>query len=569
MKKTMTEKIQKIPRQYFSEAFEPNDWEAVKVEFEKLLAEEINSEKELVEFWQKVSELDKIIEDYASWLYIRMTQFADQAEYAKAFNKFIADIGAKSQPYEHKLKQKFYKNPFRKKLGQEYALLNKIVANSIELFREENIKLSVQEQELENKYGEITSKMTVMLDGEEKTIQQLAPYLEKQERDVREKAWRAMFDRYAQDKYKLDELFDELKKIRGQIAKNAGFENYRDYVHQAKGRFSYTTDDLLKLHEAVEKKIVPLVEEFDLERKEKLGLKKLKPWDFNVDLNGELPKPFGTHEKLIEKGSKSVSRVNEEFGLELKFMQKSGFIDVENRKGKAPGGYCMPLYTHGSSFIFMHAVGVRRDVETFVHEAGHAMHNMMSREQKIMQYLRNPSEVAELASMSMELLSLDQWENFYTQDVLQMVKKNELMEKIKFLPWGVVVDAFQHWLYLNPEHSTAEREAYFISLLDRFKIGGDWTGLEKEKALRWMMQLHIFTVPFYYIEYVMAQIGALAIYRNYKQNPQKAVQQYKDFLSLGYSKPVDELYAVAGIKFDFSEQYIGELVDFVREELQI
>lgn len=481
----------------------------------------------------------------------------------------MANIGAKCQVYAHKLKQKFYDNPWSQELPAEYGHLNEIIANDIELFREENVPLSVKEQELANKYGEITSKMAVMFDGEEKTIQQLAPYLENQDRAVREKAWRAMYGRYGQDKNVLDELFDELKAIRVQTAKNASFENYRDYMHQAKGRFSYTPNDLIRLHEAVEREVVPLVEEFSQERKEKLGVNVLKPWDFNVDITGELPKPFVMHEELVSKGVEVINKVDKEFGTEFARMQQSDFIDAENRKGKAPGGYCYPLNEHGSSFIFMHAVGVRRDVETLVHEAGHAMHNMMGKEQPIIQYKQTPSEVAELASMSMELLSLDKWENiFYVEDVLKKVRRSELEDKIKFLPWGVVVDAFQHWLYLNSQHTVAEREAYFVELMDRFKLGGDWTGLEKEKAMRWMLQLHIFQIPFYYIEYVMAQLGALAVYRNYRKDPRKAIAKYKEFMTLSYTKPVRELYEAAGIKFDFSAEYIKELMEFVRQELR-
>lgn len=569
-KNRLIEKIEKRKRRFFAEDFKPDTWDNVKPELEKLLVEKIGSAKELIEFWKRVSEFDRIIEDYASWLYIRMTQYADKAEHIKAFNDFVADIGAKCQPYENRLKQKFYDSPFRKELSVEYDLLNLIIANDIELFRQENVALSVKEQELENKYGEITSKMTVEFDGEEKTIQQLAPYLEKQDCVIRENAWRAMFGRYAEEKEKLNELFDELKLVRMQMAKNAGFDNYRDYMHRAKGRFSYSPKDLLKLHEAVEKEVVPLIEEFGKKRKERLGLDILRPWDFNVDIEGEMPKPFSTHEELVAKGVETIYGVDQIFGDELHAMQKSGFVDAENRKGKAPIGYCNSLYEYGSSFIFMHAVGVRRDVETFVHEAGHAMHNLMDRNQDITQYLQMPMEIAELASMGMELLSLEKWKDvFYAKGFLRKISKSELEDKIKFLPWGVVVDAFQHWIYLNPEHTAEQREKHLMSLLDRFKIGGDWTGLEKEKALRWMLQSHIFQRPFYYIEYVMAQLGAIAIYRNYKKDPKKTIEQYKKFLSLGYSKPVNELYEAAGIKFDFSAEYIRELVQFVREELAL
>lgn len=558
---------QKLKRKYFPQAFAITTWENLRGEFEKLLACRIDSAEGLVEFWKKVSELDKIIEDEGAWLYIKMTCFADKTEYSEAFNRFTADIEANRQAYAFKLKQKFYASPFCADLPREYAHLKKIIANEIELFREENIPLFVQEQALGVKYRAITAQMTVVFQGEEKTVQQLAPYLESQDRGVREEAWRLLSGRYAQDQAALDKLFDELKELRVRMAKNAGFQNYRDYAHQAKGRFSYAPEDLLQLHAVVEKVIVPLVEEFNQERKTKLDLKTLKPWDFSVAPEGELPRPFATHAELVAKGTQAVADVDPLFGAELERMRHNGFIDAENRKGKAPGGYCYPLYEHGSSFIFMHAVGVRRDVETFVHEAGHAMHNLLSKEQPIFQYVNNPSEMAELASMGMELFSLEHWDRFYAPDILKIIQKSELMDKINFLPWGVIVDAFQHWLYLHPGHTAAERGQYFSELLDRFHIGGDWTGLEKEKALRWMLQLHIFQWPFYYIEYVIAQLGAIALYRNYRQDPKKTIEQYKNFLQLGYAKPVPEAYATAGIPFDFSEKYVAELADFLRDEL--
>ena len=556
-----------MKRKYFPATFEITTWEKLQKEFEKLLAYRIDSADGLIEFWKIVSELEKIIEDTRAWLYINMTRFADQPKYREAFNQYLKDIAAKRQPYTFRLMQKFYDNPFRAKLPDGYAHLNMIIANEMEIFREENIPLITKEQELTTKYGEITSKMTVSFQGEEKTIQQLSPYLEDQNRNVREKAWRLSYGRYAEDRNKLDALFDELKTIRVQIARNAGFENFRDYTHKSKGRFSYTPEDLMRLHDVVEKIIVPLMEEFNTERKNKLGLDILRPWDFNVEINEKFPSPFATPDELIAKGTETIAQVDPLFGAELENMQANGFIDAENRKGKAPGGYNYSLHEYGSSFIFMHAVGVRRDVETFVHEAGHAMHNHLSRKQPILQYTDTPSEVAELASMGMELISIDHWSNFYAPDVLKKIRKKELMDKLNFLPWGVVVDAFQHWLYLNPDHNAEERGQYFASLLDRFKIGGDWSGLEKEKTMRWMLQLHIFQRPFYYIEYVIAQLGAIALYRNYHKDPKKTIEQYKNFLELGYAKPVSEVYETAGIQFDFSEKYVSELVAFLKNEL--
>jgi oligoendopeptidase F len=497
-----------------------------------------------------------------------MTRFSDKPEYEEAFSHFNETIGANVQAYGFKLSKKFYDSPFRLQLSSKYDNLNRIIANDIEMFREENILLSVAEQKLAAKYNVIISKMTVKFNGEEKTIKQLESFLESQDRSVREKAWRLMYKRVIKDKKVLDSLFDELKDIRVKIAKNAGFDNYRDFMHQAKGRFSYTPQDLIKLHEVVEKVVVPIITELNEERKQKLGLDTLKPWDTKVSLNGDLPSPFATTSDLITKSISTLVSVDTRFGNELKRMEKSGFIDAENRKGKAPGGYCYPLYEAGSSFIFMNSVGTRRDVETMLHESGHAMHNLMSTGQPIVQYLIFPSEVAELASMGMELISLPHLGEFYSQNILKTVKKEKLIDEIKFLPWGVVVDAFQHWIYVNPNHTTAEREKYLSDLLDRFKIEGDWNGLEREKAVRWMLQLHFFYCPFYYIEYVIAQLGAIALYRNYLKDPKKTINKYKKFLKMVYTKPVSEVYQTAGIPFDFSTEYISDLMQFLRGELK-
>lgn len=564
----MIKKIKRLRRKYFPENLKIEKWQDLKVEMDKLLNYEINSAKDLIEFWQKVSELDKIVEDKAAWLYIEMTRFSNNANHKKAFNSFMKNIETKRQPYRFELNKKFYDSLFRAKLPKRYEHLDKIISNEINLYRKENISLFIKEQKLAVEFREIVGKMTVSFRGREKTIQQMKVYLENQDRNVREEAWRIIFSRYAREGKKLNNIFDKLKNIRVQIAANAGFKNYRDYAHQAKGRFSYKPKDLENLHKTVKKVVVPFLEEVNGERKIKLNLENLRPWDFNVSINGDIPKAVNSPDELLKKTNKVLNSVDADFGREFKKMRMSRLIDAENRKGKAPGGYCYSIFELGSSFIFMHTVGVTRDVMTIVHEAGHAMHNMMSKDESIINYISKPSEIAELASMSMELISLDYWKEFYPGDIFEIVKKDELMEKIKFLPWGIVVDAFQHWIYLNPNHDKKERSEYFSRLLSQYKIEGDWTDLEREKAIRWMMQLHIFQWPFYYIEYAIAQLGAIAIYRNYKKNPVKTIQQYKNFLKIAYSKPVAEVYKTAGIKFDFSEKYVSELMEFLKKELR-
>ncbi len=565
------EKISKPSRKYFSEDLDITKWENVEKELQKLVAEEIASKDELIEFLEKVGELSDMISEEMAWRYITMTRFADQEKNSENFNKFYRDIVSNSKPYHHKFNRKFYESPYRKNLtGKEYQHLNRIISNDIDLFREENIPLQAQETELANKYGTEFSKLTVQYDGEEKTLSQLAPYLKKQDRKVREEVWTLRAKKMAEKREHFNELFDEMKKLRIKEAKNAEFSNYRDYMHQSKGRFSYTPDDLIEFHKAVENEVTPFLRELAEERKEKLGLSELRPWDTSVDLDGKTLKPFKTIEEFIDKGIAILHEVKPDFGQNLNKMKNSGLLDLENRKGKAPGGYNYPLQETGAPFIFMNAVGLHRNIVTLLHESGHAMHSFATKDIKIDAFKHTPSEVAELASMSMEFFTMDQWDKYYQdEDDFKKAKRDQLKSALGFLPWCMIVDAFQHWVYLNPEHTIKERDDFFVNLSERFNAGVNWQGLEDFRRNLWLFQLHIFEVPFYYIEYGMSQLGALAMYRNYKEKgKEKTLQDYENFLRLGYTVPVSDIYETAGIKFDFSAEYVRELVDFVRQELE-
>lgn len=563
--------LQKLPRLYIGKDLDITKWEDVKSELEKINSTIPKSADELLTLIEHASELSKALNDELSWRYIRMTVEADKEELAEAYNDFNANVYAPCEPYHFKLQQIFYDSPYRKELpAEKYAHLEKIIANEIELFREENIPLKVQEQELATQYGAICSKMSAFFEGEERTPPQLAVYLQDQDRTKREQAWRLLINCYFDKKEELDKLFDDLKALRMKIAANTGFENYRDYMHQAMGRFSYTPEDIHKFHEAVEKVVVPFCGELNKHRKEVLKIDALRPWDTAVDLDGKKLKPFETIEEFVTKAIRIEHKVKPEYGIQLEMMNNSNLLDLENRKGKAPGGYNSSIYELGSSFIFMNAVKLHSDVTTILHEAGHAMHGAASKDITIDHYCNTPSEVAELASMTMELLTMDYWDEYYQdENDLKKAKRDQLEGTLTFLPWCMTVDAFQHWVYLNPNHTAAERNDAFADIQKKFSAGIDWSGLEDFRKIRWMQQLHIFEVPFYYIEYGMAQLGALAIYKNYRENKAKALEQYQNFLSLGYSKPVRDLYKTAGIEFDFSESYLKELVDFVKAELEL
>ncbi|GAB6189704.1 M3 family oligoendopeptidase [Marinitoga arctica] len=563
------EKIEKKPRKFYNKEIDLNDWNIVKNELESLLAEEINSVDDLLKFLEKWSEFDAILSEEMAWRYIRMTCDTKE-ENSKAFNEFYAKIVSPASEYDFLLKKKFYDSPYRKDLkGESYEHMNRLISRDIEIFRKENLPLKVKEQKLSSKYGEIISKITVKYDGEEKTLSQMGIYLKNPDRKIREEAWRLINTAVLEYYEELEKLFDELKNIRIQIAKNAGYDNYRDYMHDAKRRFDFKPEDLYEFHSAVEKTVVPALKKLNNERKEKLKLDTLRPWDTEVDVDGKILKPFKKEEEFIEKAIKILSKVDVDFAKNLEKMKNTGFLDLVNRKGKAPGGYNYPLNETGAAFIFMNAVGLHRDVKTLLHESGHAQHTFYSKDIPISILKDFPSEVAELASMSMELLTLEYLDEYYNNpEDLKKAKKEQLEGTLKILPWVMIVDAFQHWIYTYPNHTIEERDEYFASLMERFNTGIDWADLDKEKRTRWLRQLHIFEVPFYYIEYAMSQLGAIAVYKNYKENGEKAIEQYKNFLSSGFKYPVRKLYEIAGIKFDFSEKYISELVEFIMNEIE-
>ncbi|MFA7169626.1 MAG: M3 family oligoendopeptidase [Candidatus Paceibacterota bacterium] len=566
----MSEKIEKKKRVYFSEELRVESWSDLEKVLKEMLEAEILSADNLIKFIEKYSELSNILEEVGAWKHIKMTQFADDPKLAKEQADFYEFVIAPATPYFFKLDKKIFENEFFGKLSPErYAHLGKILQNEIKLFREENIPLFVKENELSNKYGAIYSQLTVEFEGKEKTLEEMSLVLKDKDREKREKAWRLVQNKMLEKREEFEKLFDKLKSLRVQIAQNAGFDNYRDFAHQAAGRFDYTPEDLYEFHNSVEAVVLPALEKINEKRKMILGVETLRPWDMSVDLDGEILKPFSDTQELLSGAIRILERIKPEFANKLRLMSENGFLDLDNRKGKAPGGYSYPLNETGADFIFMNAVGVQTDVQTLLHESGHALHAFAVSEEKIVQYQNSPSEVGELASMSMELFILDYLNEFYKKDIdVKKAKREHLEEVLSLLPKVMVGDAFQHWIYLSSEHSAKERDEELARLKNRFTTGVDWSGLEKEKEISWLRVLHFFELPFYYIEYAISQLGAIALYKHFKENPKKAIEGYENFMKLGYSKSVPEIYEVAGIKFDFSKEYLKEMVDFIVGELK-
>jgi len=546
-------------------------WENLSPIFEELLHRSIDNVNDLEQWLRDKSELEAALEEDFAWRYIKMSCDTANEQLVTDFQYFATEIEPKIAPIANELNKKLVESAYVDELDeQKYFVYLRSVRKSLELFREENIPLFTELQVKQQKYQAITGAMSVSIDGKEYTLEQASNFLKDTDRTIRQRTWETIQNRRRIDKDELNILFDELVRLRHQVALNAGFENYRDYMFQALGRFDYTPKDCYKFAEAIEQEIVPILKEQAEKRREALGLAELRPWDLEVSTTGKPAlKPFQNGEELIDKSISCFERIDSSLGEKLAIMKSNNLFDVESRMGKAPGGYNYPLAETGAPFIFMNSANSLRDLTTMVHEGGHAIHTFLTASLELNDFKHCPSEVAELASMSMELISMDQWSVFFDKEEdLIRAKKEQLVDVLKTLPWVAVIDQFQHWIYTNPGHNAADREEAFKQIYTRFGAGfADWETYEQQFGNVWQKQLHLFEVPFYYIEYAIAQLGAIAVLKNYKENPEKGLQQYLDALSLGYTKPMNEIYETAGIKFDFSADYIKELADFVKEEL--
>ncbi|WP_443939932.1 M3 family oligoendopeptidase [Pedobacter sp. MW01-1-1] len=563
-------KIEKKTRTYI-----PQDltytWENLEPLFIELQNREIGSAIDLEQWLKDRSEIEAALEEDFAWRYIKMSCDTANEELVKRFQYFATEIEPKISPISNELNKKFNDSPFLNDLDKEkYFVYTRAIKKALELYRETNIELFTELQVKQQQYQGITGAMSVEINGQEYTLEQAATFIKDLNREVRENAWKTIQQRRLVDKDDLNILFDELIRLRNQVALNAGFENYRDYMFQALGRFDYSPQDCYDFANAIEKEIVPILKEQANKRKEALHLTDLKPWDLEVSISGKPAlKPFNNGAELIDKTIECFNAIDPQLGEKLAIMKENNLFDVESRKGKAPGGYNYPLAETGAPFIFMNSANSLRDLTTMVHEGGHAIHTFLTANLELNDFKHCPSEVAELASMSMELISMDKWDVYFdNQEELIRAKKEQLADVLKTLPWVAVIDQFQQWIYTNPIHTAADREETFKQIYTRFGAGfANWDELETQFGNVWQKQLHLFEVPFYYIEYAIAQLGAIAVWKNYKENPKKALEQYLAALALGYTKPMNEIYETAGIKFDFSAAYVKELAEFVKEEL--
>jgi len=557
--------------------FDGTEWEQIEPKMRALLERDVGSAEELEKWLLDRSELDAACSEARAELYIAMTCHTDDEEASSAYKRYIEEVPPKRRPLSFELDKRQAELAEEQGLtGGRYQVLHRETKADVELFRPENVPLLTRVEKLSQEYQSITGAMTVEFDGKERTLPQMGVYFQKTDRSVRESAWRAVAGRRLRDKDRIQDIFDEQLELRHEIALNAGFENFRDFSFKAMHRFDYTPEGCFAFHEAVERHVVPFNREVNARRKANLGVPALRPWDLAVDEKGRAPlRPFEGGEELLARSRRVFDGLGEEFGEMFAELGHNGepgeCLDLDSRKGKAPGGYQYMRDRTRRPFIFMNAAGLDRDVKTMVHEAGHAFHSQLSRSEPLLAYRGAPMEFAEVASMAMEMLSMPYWDEYYPDpEDLARAKRDQIEgHGIGILAWIAQIDAFQHWIYTNPEHTREERTAKWLELDDRFGDELDWSGLEDERAHAWHRQLHLFLHPFYYIEYGIARLGSLGLWLAAIENGEApALEAYKRALTLGGSRPLPELFAAAGLPFDFGPETVDRLVRAARAELR-
>jgi oligoendopeptidase F len=559
------------PRTFVPPDLDCGDWNQIAPLYDELeaTAARCQTVADLEGWLLQRSELNAAIDQDHSERYIAMTCHTDNAEAEKAYLHIVEHVQPQIKPREFKLDQLFIAHPLRRQLPKaRYEVFDRNTALQVELFRPENVAFETEEAKLSQQYQKISGSLTVSFRGEEKTLIQMSRYLEETDRALRQQTWELVASRRLREVDKFEDIFDEQVKLREKIAKNAGFKNYVDYAFRSRRRFDYTPADCLKFHDAIEQEMMPVVRELQARRREQLGLATLRPWDLGVDpLNRQPLRPFEQVETMVSKSQEIFDQLDPALAGDFRQMQTLRLLDLANRKGKAPGGYQSTLPEARLPFIFMNAVGVQRDVETLLHEAGHAFHALATRHEDLYAYRDAPIEFCEVASMSMELLGNEFIEKFYAPAEANRARHDHLEGNVKIFPWIATVDAFQHWIYSHPGHSRTDRRAAWENLMQRFGGEVDWSGYEDARAHLWHRQLHIFIHPFYYVEYGIAQLGAFQVWANSKHNKAKALNDYKKGLALGGSRPLPELFAAAGCKFAFDQATIKPLMQVVRAEL--
>lgn len=550
-------------------------WPEIEPLVRDLQERKVGSAAEFEQWLLDRSELDAACSESRANLYITMTCRTDDAAANGAWTRYLDEVPPRLRPASFELdKRQVALSKQFKVDAKRYEVLFRDTAVEVELFRQENVALETELAKLDQRYDQICGEMTVEFDGQTRTVAQMARYLQETDRSVRERAWRGIFDRRLRDKDEIDTIYDTMIGLRDRLAKNAGFASYRDYAFKERRRFDYGVAESMAFHAAIEKHAVPFMRKLQARKKSALGLETLRPWDLGVDEKGRQPlRPFANGQDLLDKTQKVYDAMDPWLAKAFRDMGKNeepgGCLDLDSRKGKASGGYQYMRDRARRPFIFMNAAGLHRDVQTMVHEAGHMFHSMLCVEEPLVHYRHSPIEFAEVASMSMELLTIPHWEAYYPNEAERNRARREQLEgAVSILPWIATIDAFQHWVYTNPAHSHDQRNAYWLTLDGRFGAAVSWDGLELHRKYAWQKQGHLFGNPFYYIEYGIAQLGALGLWlMSLEQGPAAALAAYKKALALGGSRPLPELFGAAGLPFDFGDAIVGRIVSAVEREL--
>ena len=556
---------------FVDDGFNPGDWDEIKPYVNKLLNRKISCSKCIEGIIRDASELSEHISEKGALLYIAMTCDTESDEKRSSFLDFVENVRPKLSEFSDSLNRRLIEHEAVKNLPSRYDLMIRSMKNDVDIFRRENIPLGVEQTKLVTESQTINGAMTVEFNGNEYTLPEMRRFLESNERAIREGAWKAVSDRRMQDEERLSEIFDELIVIRSKIARNAGFDTYTDYMFRAMERFDYSKEDCLEFHDAIEAVCVPLMREINSQRVVSLDLDFLMPWDVNEktgvgpDLLGRSPlKPFDNVGEMVEKLSALFHNMSEDLGEKFDMLVEMDTLDLDTRKGKAPGGYQYYLQKSRVPFIFMNAAGLQGDLETMIHEAGHAFHSIYCSHLELIGERGYPIEFAEVASMSMELMTQEQWGEFYDEEEANRAKMGHLEGVIFLLPWIATIDSFQHWIYSNPEHTREERARVWNSIRDRFGSNMNWEEYTKFRDVSWQQQGHLFGVPFYYVEYGIAQLGALQLWRTQRKDPEKALSDYSNAMRLGNTKTLPELFTAADIKLGFDERHLSSLIQEVR-----
>jgi oligoendopeptidase F len=551
----------------------PHDWQTVKPHYHALETEQLRPDS-IGDWLMRYSNLERALYEAFSRAYRAKSEDTTNEAAEMAFLNLVENVVPHAKVAANKLEQKLSAFPEAGLPADALELIKRVRAN-LEIFREANVNLETDLDKLGVEYDKTVGAFTVTVDGQELTLYGAMAKLQEPDRDLRERVYRAAVARWSEDREKLEFTFLEMLRLRRQIAANAGFQNYRDFIWKAKSRFDYTPDDCLTLHRSILEHIVPVLkEQMDLHRKD-LGLDQLKPWDLDVDSANRAPlKPFRDIADLENVCERVFANLDPALGKMFETL-RHGDLDLESRKGKGPGGYCDFHPATGKAYIFMNAVGTHDDVQTLLHEGGHAFHALESNaHQRLLWNLHGPMEFCEVASMGMEMLAQPYLEQskggFYSPEDAARARRDYFLESVvKFLPYMAVVDAFQHWLYVDaPPHVTmAEINEKWTALYTTYLPHVDFTGIEDGVIFRWHRQSHIFTAPFYYIEYGIAQLGAVQVWRNAVQDERRAVAQYREALALGYTKGLKTLFQTAGIKLAFDSSHVAGLMNSVRPHL--